>query len=212
MTALSATDDTRARILDAARELFVARGVEATTMRAIAGKLGVSAPAIYHHFADKHALIQELVVTDLHRLATAFARAQRVRDPIERLKELGLAYVRFGLENPQLYRLLFMTPDLKAGAEEEIQHALEATPERDAYGIVRTCAEAAIGAGRLGPTYRDAEQVSQALWASVHGIVALHVVFACEAWIEWRETLVTAELLIDATLAGMQIGAASAAG
>lgn len=174
-------------------------------MRAIAGRLGVSAPAIYHHFADKKALIQALVVTDLHQLAATFARAQRVRDPIERLRELGLAYVQFGLENPQLYRLLFMTPDLKAGAEEQIKEAMEATPEQDAYGIVRTCVEAAIGAGRFSPRHRDPDQVAQALWGVVHGIVALNVVFSCQAWIEWRDTMETAALVIDATLNGMQL-------
>lgn len=179
-------------------------------MRAIAGRLGVSAPAIYHHFADKKALIQTLVVTDLHTLAAAFARAQRVKDPIDRLRELGLAYVRFGLENPQLYRLLFMTPDLKTEAEQGIKEAMEATPEQDAYGIVRTCAEAAIGADRFGPRYRDPDQVAQSLWGTVHGIVSLHVVFACQAWIDWRDTLETATVMIDAMLSGMQIDASEA--
>ncbi|MDD3530146.1 MAG: helix-turn-helix domain containing protein, partial [Gallionellaceae bacterium] len=46
--------ETRSRILDAARELFVERGIEATTMREIAGRVGCSATAIYLYFRDKN--------------------------------------------------------------------------------------------------------------------------------------------------------------
>ena len=92
---------TRDRILDAARELFVERGVEATTMRAIAERLECTAPAIYHHFADKQSLLRELVTQDIGALGAVFQRLGGVVDPVDRLVRLGLAYVRFGLDRPQ---------------------------------------------------------------------------------------------------------------
>jgi AcrR family transcriptional regulator len=205
---MSGPADTRTRILDVARELFATQGIESTTMRAIAAGVGTSAPAIYHHFADKNALLHELMVTDLRRLGAAFARAQRVPDPVERIHELGMTYVRFGLDHPQHYRLLFMTPGCKTAAiEAEVARDLEATPEMDAYLILVAAVTAAIAAGRFGPDYQDPERVAQIGWGVVHGIVALDIVFANQAWIEWRDPLISAERSIRAMLRGMQEGA-----
>ena len=53
--------DTRARILSAARELFVERGVQQTSLRDIAEHLGVSKPALYYHFDSREALLASLV-------------------------------------------------------------------------------------------------------------------------------------------------------
>src|SRR5688500_15821418 len=96
-------------ILDAARELFVERGVEAVTMRAVAERIEYTPTAIYHHFRDKHTLLVELCVTDFRRLGHVFQRLGRVADPIDRLRHFGNAYVEFGLANPSHYRFMFMT-------------------------------------------------------------------------------------------------------
>lgn len=52
--------DTRLRILDAAEELFMEFGFEATTLRQITGKAQVNLAAVNYHFGSKEALIQEL--------------------------------------------------------------------------------------------------------------------------------------------------------
>ncbi|HET9133453.1 MAG TPA: TetR/AcrR family transcriptional regulator [Gemmatimonadales bacterium] len=194
--------ETRNRILDAARALFVEHGIEQTTVRAIAGAVGITAPALYHHFPDKDALVRELVLTDMRRLGAVFARVMRVADPVERLVELGLAYVRFGLENPQHYRLLFMLPhdDVKQGGHEP-------SPEEDAYGLLHVTVGQAIRERRLGPDYQDADQVSQICWAAVHGLVSLHVVFGEHEWVEWRDVEVTAGRMLRALVTGMTAGA-----
>ncbi len=199
--------DTRDRILDTARLLFVERGVGATTMRAIAERLEYTAPAIYHHFADKDALLRELVTNDLRQLGAAFARLENIDDSVERIRRLGLTYVRFGLDHPQHYRLLFMTPEAKAGLEHEVHGEMEETPEQDAYLILHATVTEAIGQGRLGPGYHDPDRVAQICWAVVHGIVSLHVVFAEQEWIQWRDVETTAERMLDALVAGMQVGA-----
>jgi AcrR family transcriptional regulator len=202
--------DTRDRILDAARGLFVERGVEATTMRAIADRLEYTAPAIYHHFADKEALLRELVTCDLRRLGSVFQKVGQIADPIERMKQLGMAYVQFGVEHPQHYRLLFMTPEAKAGGlDEEIHCEMTETPEQDAYLILHVTVTHAIEAGRLGPEYQDPDQVAQICWAAVHGLVSLHVVFSGQSWIEWKDVSSSAERMLDAMVAGMQVGAAA---
>ena len=102
--------ETRRRILDAARDLFVNEGIENVTMRAIAERVEYTPTAIYHHFRDKDALLHELIRHDYHIHASHFAQLAKIPDPLERLRRTGEAYVDFGLRNPSLYRFLFMVP------------------------------------------------------------------------------------------------------
>src|SRR5213596_3812228 len=101
--------ETRRKILDAARRMFVQQGYEGTTMRAIAAKIGYTPTAIYHHFKDKDALVAELTGLDFRALAQALQETGIVGDPLERLEKIGAAYVEFGLTHPMQYQFLFMT-------------------------------------------------------------------------------------------------------
>jgi AcrR family transcriptional regulator len=51
---------TRERILDVALDLFTDQGFDGTSMREIAGRLGISKPAIYYHFASKEEILMAL--------------------------------------------------------------------------------------------------------------------------------------------------------
>ena len=61
-------EHTRAKILDAARRMFVRRGYEATTMRGIADEVEYTPTAIYHHFRNKEALLKELCAIDFRAI------------------------------------------------------------------------------------------------------------------------------------------------
>ena len=78
-------EEVRAKILDAARELFVEEGYEAVTMRKIAAAIEYSPTAIYLHFRDKKAVINALCETDFLKLASRFRKIAEVGDPIVRL-------------------------------------------------------------------------------------------------------------------------------
>ena len=67
--------ETRRKILEAARRMFVQQGYEGTTMRAIAAKIGYTPTAIYHHFRDKDALVAELSGLDFRALTQEIGRA-----------------------------------------------------------------------------------------------------------------------------------------
>ena len=101
--------ETRQAILDAARELFVTNGVAATTMRAIAAKIGYTPTAIYHHFRDKDALIAELCMADFTSLDQTMNKIGRIEEPIERLRRMAMAYTDVALDNTSQYRFMFMT-------------------------------------------------------------------------------------------------------
>ncbi len=191
--------DTRQRILDAAREMFVREGFEATTMRAIAARIEYTPTAIYHHFANKHALLTELCTMDFRSLSLAFQKIERVEDPIERLARIGAAYVDFGLEHPMQYQLLFMT------RRPEVQKVpLDASePGQDAYGFLRdTCAEAIVS-GRMVADCDDAEELAQMCWGSLHGLVALHIAMGDDTFIDWRDVRATGRRMSSAMIRGL---------
>ena len=192
--------ETRQKILDAAREMFVRRGYEATTMRAIADRIEYTPTAIYHHFRSKEALLRELCSADFGALAEAFRRIGRIADPLERLPRIGQAYVEFALEHPMQYRLMFMTPHPDVGHGTGITRG---DPGRDAYAFLRETCAAAIATGRLRPELDDAEQLAQILWASLHGLLALHIVRKDEQWIDWRDPHATASRTRDVMLRGL---------
>ncbi len=91
----------RDKILDAARELFVEEGVEATSMRKFAKKIGYSATALYDYFKDKEALLRELCDTDFLLFNQSFGKtSDEISDPVERLRALGRAYFVFARKYP----------------------------------------------------------------------------------------------------------------
>ena len=71
------------------------------SIRSVATAVGVTAPSIYLHFADKQELISAVVVDVFEELDRAMVAASAsVEDPLERLKAMGLAYVRFAIDHP----------------------------------------------------------------------------------------------------------------
>ena len=192
--------DTRHRILDAAREMFVRNGYEATTMRAIADRIDYTSTAIYHHFPSKEALLTELTTLDFRALAQAFRATGQVTDPIEQLRHIGQAYIEFGVTHPMHYQLMFMTPSRVDGAKSGIKHG---DPSEDAYAFLVQACEQAIAAGRFRPELKDPHQVAQILWAGCHGLVSLRIAKQHDPWVEWRDIRETATELHNVMLHGL---------
>ena len=196
----------RAKILDTARELFAQDGYDAVTMREIARRIEYSPTAIYFHFADKAALIRELCNADFLALAKQFVDLMRLRDPIERIRRAGEAYIEFAVRNPNHYRLMFMTPmpaEAPSPAESTLQ---QGNPEEDAYAFLRGSVAEALAAGRFHPGLTDPDLISQVFWAGVHGIAALQVVRKeQDPWVEWRPLAQRTRLLIDALVDGLTV-------
>jgi AcrR family transcriptional regulator len=194
-------EETRARILEAARELFVANGVAATTMRAIAARIEYTPTAIYHHFRDKDALLAELCTNDFLALAGAFQRIGRIEDPIERIRRIGIAYVDFALDKKSQYQFLFMTPSSHFHSD-GLKRVEKNNPEQDAYAFLRASVEEALKRGLFRTEFQDADQLAQILWGGLHGIVALHIVKGDDEWIQWAEPRATARQAVDVLLRG----------
>lgn len=194
--------ETRQAILDAARDLFVSDGIEATTMRAIASKIGYTATAIYHHFRDKEALIEELCVADFTALGQAMHRIGRIEDPLERLGKLGIAYAEFALANPSQYRFMFMTPQRHVHLDEHgcaIQK-----PDEDAYEFLFATVSEGLAAGRFRPELTNPHEISQMMWGGIHGVVSLWLTHSDDPYIEWHPALETIRTMVDVMIRGAE--------
>jgi AcrR family transcriptional regulator len=194
-------EEVRAMILDAARELFVSKGVEAVTMRKIAARIEYTATALYGHFKDKESLLRALCDADFQTLRGAFDRIARIEDPLERLRELGREYVRYALAYPNHYRFMFMTPQSKpdpAGSAIE-----RGNPDQDAYALLRSVTAAAIEAGRFRDEFKDPDLLAQIFWSGLHGVVALNLTKGHDGWIDWKPVRDTADLINEIMLRGV---------
>jgi AcrR family transcriptional regulator len=181
---------TKSRILDAAREMFVEDGIESVTMREIAKRIEYTPTAIYHHFRDKQALIEELCLIDFRGLAQAFQKIGRIENPGERLRRIGLAYIDYALEHPSHYRFMFMTP--KPVLPESSFGISDGDPDSHAYGVLRSTVAEGIAQDLFRPEFTDPDELAQVLWAGVHGIASLYIVKGGKgehvAWCDPRET------------------------
>jgi AcrR family transcriptional regulator len=165
-------EEVRRKILDAARDLFMAEGYERVTMRRIAEAIEYSPTAIYNHFQDKDALLQSLCEDEFSRLLALLSTEAPPRSGVARIRQLGLAYARFGLGYPNHYRFMFMAA-AAFGREHEPSAA-----GRQAFGLVRAAVKKAIDAGEFRKG--DVDAVAQVLWSSIHGAVALLITYRPE--------------------------------
>src|SRR5437667_7503849 len=91
----------RQEILDAASELFVRDGYENVSMRRIADKIEYSPTTIYIYFKDKAELLEQVCKETFGRLVQRLSKImEQPGDPVERLKRGLIAYIEFGLANP----------------------------------------------------------------------------------------------------------------
>jgi AcrR family transcriptional regulator len=194
--------ETRDKILDAARELFVTEGYEGVSMRRVAEKIEYSPTAIYVYFADKQELFHELCQQDYARLAEVFQSSEMSTDPIERLRQTGRTYTEFGVRYPNHYKFMFMTTHPPHEPDQKDREVM-GNPEVDAYAFLKRGVEQAIEAGRFREELQDAELISQTLWASVHGVIALNIAKCSDPWVDWRPLAERAEMMLDVTLRGL---------
>ena len=201
-------DELRTKILDAARELFVKHGYEAVSMRKIAEAIEYSPTVIYQHFADKASLVLALCQVDFDEFGGRFLALAPIKDPVERLREAARVYVRFAVDAPSYYRLMFMSGHISTLDPAVLQRAWESDqgkgdPERDGLAFVVKTLIDGMEQGRFRKD--DPLLVAQTVWAAVHGISALHITHSNDPWPQWRPLEKRMEHLIDTLIRGLMV-------
>jgi len=93
----------REQILGTAAELFAERGFHGVSVHDIGAACGISGPALYRHFAGKHAMLADMLVGISQRLLVdGHRRAAATDDPVRTLRALIRWHVEFALEHPAL--------------------------------------------------------------------------------------------------------------
>jgi AcrR family transcriptional regulator len=160
--------DFRHRLISVASTLFVEHGYSGVTFRALAEGLGCSPTTPYRYFENKDEIFAAVRTTAYeHFAATLEAAALPALDPLERLREIGRAYVRFGIEYPDAYQLMFALRQNQPDDYPELRAA-----ELQAWTPLSASVQAAIDSGDISG---DGDEVAHLCWAGAHGIVSLHL-------------------------------------
>jgi AcrR family transcriptional regulator len=137
------------------------------SIRAAADAVGVTPPSIYLHFADKTELIFAICERYFEELGRVTTEARRGSvDPVESLRLLGRAYIQFGLDNPEPYRVLFM----RKPSATPLPFQYEMILESSGFSNLVRAVSRAIEAGRIEG---DPMLVATYLWSVVHGLTSL---------------------------------------
>jgi AcrR family transcriptional regulator len=162
----------RALVREAVRTIQTL-GAEALTLRGVGDRLGVSRTALYRHFADKQALLEEVADDGFRMLRAALLDAwSAAGQGREGLDAMGLAYVRFALAHPSHYRVMFGGLRERR-AKQPPGAAGGAGPDAggDAFQVLVDAIAAEQAAGRLRAD--PAPQLALYVWGVVHGIAML---------------------------------------
>lgn len=156
----------REDICEAATRLFAEHGYAGVTLRGIAADLGCSPMTPYRYFDDKEAIFGAVRAAAFERFAEALRRANTEHDAERELAELGNAYVRFALDEPHAYRIMFeldQTPEL------------DSELERSEVGAWSVLHDAVVRSIEAGVVTGDADKLAHCYWAALHGLVSLHL-------------------------------------
>jgi AcrR family transcriptional regulator len=104
-------EQVRAEVRAHAWDQIAEAGASALSLKAIAKRMGMTAPALYRYFDGRDELLTELILTAYRELAEAAEGASAAGvTPQDRLRRLALTLRRWALSNPQRYLLLYGTP------------------------------------------------------------------------------------------------------
>ena len=157
---------TRDAILKAARKIVRDEGIDGLTLRKVAAEIDYTATAIYEYFSGKEALVGALCDGADRRL-TIYLEAVSPGLPVDQhLIELGMAYIRFAVENVEEFLLLFSGPNAPRSADADPGGSFMVL-----YETVRT----GIESGMFRTGGMDPFMVSYTAWAYVHGMATLRL-------------------------------------
>jgi len=159
---------TRQLIVDSARDLIVAGGLEALSLRGLAAQLGVTAPALYAHVRDKRDILQAIAETEFAVLVARF-RAVATADPVARIKGQNRAYVEHARDRPELFRVMFLfAPEIPRG---ELPESVTLPASTEAFATAAAAVGDAMAVGVI--VADDPLLVTLTLWAGVHGLAMI---------------------------------------
>ena len=158
-------------ILKGAKKLFLERGIEQTTIRNIADEIDYSVGTVYVYFKDKNAILHDLHSIGFQELGGYFIELFAIKDPMERLRKMGFTYLKFAIENSEMYDLMFI---VKAPMEFiESTEKVAWNEGVDTFNALKKTVEECMNAGHFEG--HSLEALSFMIWSLVHGMCCLEI-------------------------------------
>jgi AcrR family transcriptional regulator len=160
---------------------------EAVTLRAVAREVGIAAPSIYAHFADRDAIVMAVVMRIFDELTEAIEEGTETagQDPASRLAAVCQAYVAFGLAHPARYGVLFSERRMAA---KDYCTPVPIGPDgrpvlefgAESFALLAGAIEDCVAAGVSEST--DVVGDATAVWVAMHGTVSLRTALPGFPW------------------------------
>lgn len=193
----------RKAIIKIVRKLIRKGGMGEISLRKVAELAGYSTTVVYTLFGDKAALITQAMDEDLLELTRTITQAVEQAEPgWPRLRAMGRAYVRFGIDHPDEYAFVFMTR--RPHAPNEAARVQHGNPAQDPYAAGRLLVSEAAEMGLISDRPEDIELVVQILWEGIHGLTArLLVMGDDDNWVPSMPTDPHLDAMLDVLCAGI---------
>jgi AcrR family transcriptional regulator len=163
-------NEIRKLILDASMKLFVEEGFESVTIRKIAELIEYSPTTVYLYFKDKDEIFFSLHDVGFEKMHEFNLNLNTIQNPLVRMHKMGENYLRFGMEYPEYYSLMFI---LGEPMKKISELGCDWKPGDAVLGRLKETVAECIEKGYLAKA--DPYQVSLAVWSFVHGLVSLAI-------------------------------------
>jgi AcrR family transcriptional regulator len=158
----------RDKLCDLALESFALHGVEGITLRGLASSVGCSRTTPYRYFKNKADILAALRQREFSALAQALESAVvNEADESQWLVTLASQYLRFAIENPVSYRLMYQVEQEDAHLYPELMQQIERSGQP-----IRDRVKSAVAGGTM---HGDPINIAYTLWAGLHGLISLHL-------------------------------------
>lgn len=155
-------------IMSAALKMFLEDGYAKTSIRNIADAIEYSPGTIYLYYKDKDELLYEVQGFAYGELLAAFRKNATSKNPVERLTQIGKTYVNFGLDNPELYDLMFIIR-----APMNVDETIHKANGDATFTFLINCLEECISQNLL--RLKDVKMGALQVWSMSHGMVSLNL-------------------------------------
>lgn len=158
-------------LIEGAQQLLAEKGSACFSLHELARRVGVSVAAPYRHFENRDALLGTVAARGYEQLLRMLGESMSgTADPVDQLRSFGVSYMKFAIDFPELFQLMFT--DRYRSETDEAQRA--------SFEPMIDFVQQAQEAGAL-PSGTPAPHIARFLWATAHGLTVLHISGGFEA-------------------------------
>ncbi len=155
------------QLIEQAKKMLEEVGPDKLSIRAVAERVGVSATAVYHHFANKDELMSQVAADGFNALEQTLLACHQHVERQNKMRVISRQYMLFAFEHPAMYQLMFGSQL----AHSEMNPALS-TARKNAYAVVEQCVAEVLDKDAGSKEVRSA---SLAAWSFAHGLASLMI-------------------------------------